>query len=30
MALMAGWAGHDYHDMMRLILGAAEARYGLR
>ena len=30
MAMMAGWAGHEYHDMMRLILEAAEARYGLR
>lgn len=30
MAMMAGWAGHDYRDMMRLILEAAVARYGLR
>lgn len=30
LAMMAGWAGHDYADMMRLILEAAVARYGLR
>ncbi len=30
MAMMASWAGHDYGDMMRLILDAAVARYGLR
>lgn len=30
LAMMAGWAGHDYGDMMRLILEAAVARYGLR
>lgn len=30
MAIMAGWAGHDYGDLMRLILETATARYGLR
>lgn len=30
MAMMAGWAGYDYHEMLRLILEAAVARYGLR
>ena len=30
MAMMAGWAGHDYAAMLQLILEAAVARYGLR
>jgi len=30
LAMMAGWGGHEYHDMMRLILDAAVTRYGLR
>ncbi|MDX1609952.1 MAG: D-alanine--D-alanine ligase [Halofilum sp. (in: g-proteobacteria)] len=30
MAMMAGWAGYSYADLLRLILEAAEARYGLR
>lgn len=29
LSLMAGWAGHDYAAMMRLILEAAAARYGI-
>ncbi|WP_405226063.1 D-alanine--D-alanine ligase family protein [Lentisalinibacter sediminis] len=29
MALMAGWAGHDYPDLLRLILEAARSRCGL-
>lgn len=30
MAIMAGWAGYAYHDMLQLILEAAAARCGLR
>lgn len=30
MAMMAGWAGHDYAGMLRLILEAAARRSGLR
>ena len=29
MAIMAGWAGYQYHDMLRLILEAAAARLGI-
>ncbi len=29
MAIMAGWAGHDYAGLLRLILEAARTRYGL-
>lgn len=29
MAMMAGWAGHDYAGMLTLILQAAARRYGL-
>lgn len=29
MAIMAGWAGYDYADLLRMILEAARARYGL-
>lgn len=30
MAIMAGWAGYSYADMMGMIIEAARARYGLR
>ncbi len=29
MAMMAGWAGHDYPGLLRLILEAAARRYGI-
>lgn len=29
MAVMAGWAGYSYPDLLRMILEAARARYGL-
>ncbi|SEP00048.1 D-alanine--D-alanine ligase family protein [Aquisalimonas asiatica] len=29
MAIMAGWAGHSYGDLLRMILEAARRRYGL-
>ena len=29
MALMASWAGHDYAELLRMILAAARGRYGL-
>jgi D-alanine-D-alanine ligase len=29
LAMMAGWAGYTYHELMRLMLAAAAARYGM-
>lgn len=29
MAMMAGWAGHEYRDFLALIIDAARARYGI-
>lgn len=29
MAIMAGWAGYDYADLLRMIIEAARGRYGM-